>query len=413
MQRARMQGLFTGVFTLSGVLGPLVGGYLTDNLSWRFVFFVNVPFGLTGLVVLWRAFPESRPLGVRKPIDVAGAVVLMIATGLLLLGLSWAGHGYAWTSPLILSLFAGAVAAVGVFLLVEHYAVDPIVPLAMFRNNRIAISTFGAAAQSMAIFGAAVFLPLFVQGVIGTSATISGSIIAPMTITMLLASIANGQLIARTGRYKPFALGGFLVGTGGLLLLAALGANATYGILVLDMVLLGLGLGFVGPTLTLAAQSAARPSELGVVTSLLQYARSMGNTLGTAIFGSILTLRFVPEVQAALPLDVAAILPGEILVMAENPQALLDPSAANALRAALADSPAAAEAVVAALRGGLAGALQWVFLGAALVFGSGFVAVLFLHEVPLVGRGDRASAPAPASDRARSVRTDSPPALTA
>ena len=339
---------------------------------------------------------------------------LMIATGLLLLGLSWAGHGYAWTSPLILSLFAGAVAAVGVFLLVEHYAVDPIVPLAMFRNNRIAALDLR---RRRAVHG-------HLRGR-GLPAAVRPGRDRHQRHDQRQHHRAHDdhhaarQHCQRPARSRaPVATsrsrsGGFLVGTGGLLLLAALGANATYGILVLDMVLLGLGLGFVGPTLTLAAQSAARPSELGVVTSLLQYSRSMGNTLGTAIFGSILTLRFVPEVQAALPLDIAAILPGEILAMAENPQALLDPSAANALRAALADSPAAAEAVVAALREGLAGALQWVFLGAALVFGSGFLAVLFLHEVPLVGRGDRASAPAPASDRARSGRTDSPPASTA
>jgi EmrB/QacA subfamily drug resistance transporter len=416
-ERARMQGLFTGVFALSSVIGPLVGGYLTDNVSWRGVFYVNVPFGLAALLLLWRAFPErpaSRPAR-RLPIDIGGAVALAVATVMLLLALSWAGHGYDWGSPLVLGLFGGTVLALALFLWIEARAEDPILPLALFRNNVIAISTFGAMVQSMGVFGSAVFIPLFVQGVIGTSATVSGSIVAPMTLTMLFASVTNGQLIARTGRYKIFALGGFMVGTGGLIVLSAMGTAASYTAIVLDMLLIGLGLGFVGPTLTLASQSAARPSEIGVVTSLLQFSRSIGNTVGTAIFGSILTLRFVPEMQAAIPPDIAAVLPGSVLAMAQNPQALLDPAAADTLRAAIVEalpnSPGAADAVFEALRGGLAGSLHWVFLAAGCIFGSGFLASLFLKELPIHGR--RTSARAPSPDLARGGRTDSPPALTA
>jgi EmrB/QacA subfamily drug resistance transporter len=418
-QRARMQGLFTGVFALSSVLGPLVGGYLTDSLSWRAVFYVTVPFGVAALVLLWRAYPERhQPLATRLPIDIQGAGVLVVTTVLLLLGLSWGGHGYAWTSPFVVSLFGGALLSLALFLWIEAHAVDPILPLGMFRDNVIAISTFGAAVQSMGVFGSAVFIPLFVQGVIGTNATVSGSIVAPMTVTMLIASVTNGQLIARTGRYKPFALGGFLVGTGGLLVLSMMGTDASYFAIVLDMLLIGLGLGFVGPTLTLASQSAARPGELGVVTSLLQFARSIGNTMGTAIFGSILTLRFLPEMQAALPDRVATALPDPVLAMIQNPQALLDPTAAATLGLALVQTfpttPETGELVFGALRGGLAGSLHWVFLSSACVFGSGFLASLFLREVPIPGRGLRgpASAPSPSPDLARSGRTDSPPALT-
>jgi EmrB/QacA subfamily drug resistance transporter len=399
-QRARMQGLFTGVFALSSVLGPLLGGYLTDSLSWRAVFYVNVPFGMAALLLLWRAYPEKHRQSTRRlPIDVRGAVVLVIATVMLLLALSWGGHGYAWGSPLILGLFAGTLLALVVFLWIETRAADPILPLGMFRNNVIAISAFGATVQSMGIFGSAVFIPLFVQGVIGTNATVSGSIVAPMTVTMLLASVTNGQLIARTGRYKPFALGGFLVGTGGLFVLSTMGTNATYTAIVLDMLLLGLGLGFVGPTLTLASQSAAGPSELGVVTSLLQFGRSVGNTIGTAIFGSILTLRFLPEMQAALPEEVATALPGPVLAMTHNPQALLDPAASATLSLAVAQSlpgmPEAVDLVFGALRSGLAGSLHWVFLASACVFGSGFLASLFLREVPIPGH--RGPVPAAAS----------------
>jgi EmrB/QacA subfamily drug resistance transporter len=397
-QRARMQGLFSGVFALSSVLGPLLGGYLTDNLSWRAVFYVNVPFGLAALLLLWHAYPERHKPGKRLPIDVQGAVVLMIATVMLLLALSVGGHAYAWDSPVILGLFGGTGFALVLFLWIESRAPDPILPLGMFRDNVIAISAFGATVQSMGIFGSSVFIPLFVQGVIGTNATISGSIVAPMTLTMLFASVTNGQLIAHTGRYKPFALAGFLVGTLGLLVLSTMGTGASYLAIVLNMFVLGLGIGFVGPTLTLASQSAARPAELGVVTSLLQFGRSVGNTIGTAIFGSILTLRFLPEMQAALPEDVAVALPGPVLAMTQNPQALLDPASAGALRLAVAQSlpevPAAADLVFGALRSGLAGSLHWVFLASAGIFGSGFLACLFLREVPIPGRSSQAQAAA-------------------
>jgi EmrB/QacA subfamily drug resistance transporter len=426
-QRARMNGLFTGMFSLSSVLGPLVGGYLTDNLSWRAVFYVNVPFGLAALLVLWCSFPEvHRPRsGTRLPIDVRGAVVLVVATVLLLLGLSFGGHGYAWGSPQIVGLFSGAVVALVFFVWIESRAADPIVPLGLFRNNVISIAAFGAVVQSMGLFGSAVFIPLFVQGVIGANATISGSVIAPMTITMLLASVTNGQLIARTGRYKPFALGGFVVGTAGLLLLSTMGTTASYVAILATMVLLGFGVGFVGPTLTLASQSAARPSQLGVVTSLLQFGRSVGNTVGTAIFGSILTLRFAPEVRAALPDDLAGALPASVMAMTQNPQALVDPAAASVLRMGLLESlpsqPEAMDLIFGALRSGLAGSLHWVFLAAACVFGSGALATLFLREVPIPGRGQTelekgkvsGPAPSPSPDLARSGRTDSPPALTA
>jgi hypothetical protein len=339
-----------------------------------------------------------------------------------LLALSLGGHSYAWTSPLILGLFGGSILTLLLFVWLELRAADPIVPIHVFRNNVIAISAYGATVQSMGIFGAAVFIPLFVQGVIGTSATVSGSIVAPMTITMLFASITNGQLIARTGRYKPFALGGFFVGTLGLLVLSFMGAGVSYAAMVVDMLILGLGIGFVGPTLTLASQSASRTHELGVVTALLQFFRSVGNTIGTAIFGSILTLRFAPEVQSALPDDLAENLPDHVLAMTQSPQALVDPAQADQLRAAILDAmPAAPDAVdlmVGALRAGLAGSLHWVFLSAALVFASGMVATLFLREVPIVGARRPTSAvstsPSPsAPDRARSGRTDSPPALTA
>jgi len=394
-QRARMSGLFTGVFSLSTVLGPLLGGYLTDNVSWRGVFWASLPFGIIGLIVLWLAFPDVRRTRKRLPIDISGAVTVMASSALLLLALSWGGHQFAWGSVPILGLLAAAVMLLGLFVWIESRAADPVVPLSMFRNNVVAISVFGAGAQSIGVFGASLFIPLFVQGVIGTSATVSGSIMAPMMLTMLVASILGGQLIARTGRCKPMLLVGLSTSALGMLLVSTLGADAQYSAIVLYMIVLGLGSGLTGPTLTISAQNASRPGELGVVTALLQFARSMGNTLGTAVFGSILTLRFLPEMQAAVPAQLAARLDAASLESIRDPQALLNPASATALQLqigkAFYDLPDAVDLIFGAIRAGLAGSLHWVFLGAALVLFAGLVAALFLRELPLRGHGSPSS----------------------
>jgi hypothetical protein len=203
---------------------------------------------------------------------------------------------------------------------------------------------------------------------------------------MFIANIANGLLLARFGRYRSFTLAGFAVGTIGLAALANLGMQASVPIIMGLMLVLGLSIGFVGPTLTLASQEAADPGEMGVVTSLLQFARQMGNTVGTAIFGTVLTLRFMPEMQAALPADIAPRVDAQLLETIGDPQALLVPEAATALRASLqvafADRPDAVLAIFEAIRVGLAGALHWVFLSGAFVFASGVVFALFLRDTP-------------------------------
>ncbi len=400
-QRARMSGLFTGTFSLSTVLGPVLGGYLTDNVSWRGVFYASLPFGIIALFVLWRVFPDVRRSRRRLPIDFAGAGAVVITSMLLLLALSWGGRQFAWVSPPIIGLLAAVAAGLAVFVWIESRAVDPVVPLWLFRHNTIAISVFGAGAQSIGVFGATLFLPLFVQGVIGTSATVSGSIMAPLMLTMLLASILGGQWIARTGRTKPMLLVGFTVSATGMFLVSRLGPDALYSVIVLYMVIVGLGAGLTGPTLTIAAQNASQPAQIGVVTALLQFARTMGNTLGTAVFGTLLTLRFLPEMEQELPAPVTARLAVAGLESIRDPQALLNPGAAVALRESIGrafpDSPENVDLIFGAIRGGLAGALHWVFLAAALVLLAALVASLFMREIPLRGRK---SASAPSASRA-------------
>ena len=243
-------------------------------------------------------------------------------------------------------MFVLAVLMLGAFLWTEAHAAEPILPLTLFRNSVLATSALAIGIVGVAMFGTILYIPLFVQGVIGTSATQSGSVLTPMMFAMIVSSITGGQVIARTGKYKWLAVAGLAVTTVGLLLLAGMGPGTVYATAMRNMVLVGLGLGPVMPTFTLASQSAVRVQQIGVATSLTQFARSIGGTLGTAIFGSLLINGVGPGVQGLL-------LPGA--------------------------------AVAPELKPALADALHGVFLAGAVVSAAGVVTVLFLREIPLRG----------------------------
>lgn len=415
--RARISGVITGVFSMAGVVGPVLGGYLTDAFSWRSVFYVNLPFGLLALLVLWRFFPSVRTgSGRRLPIDVGGAVTSMAGIVLLLLALSWGGREYAWDSPLVVALLSTGVAILALFLWLEARAPDPVLPLGLFRNNVVAISSTNSLAQSMGQICLALFVPLYAQAVIGTSATMSGTIMLPMLLAMLVSNVAAGMLIAHVGRYKLLAIVGFLFDALGFAALSTLGPQTPYAVLGVCLVVIGVGTGMIFPTLTLSYQSAVAFSELGVATSLNQFCRSIGSTLGSALFGSILILRFMPSVRAALPAAVGDWLDGPGGAGVRDPQALLNPNAAMALREAIAqafpttpttpttptapnalDAAATADLVLAAIRDGLSGALHWVFALGALVMLVGLVGSIVWREVPM-RRPGRAPAAAPVAE---------------
>jgi EmrB/QacA subfamily drug resistance transporter len=298
--RARISGLITATFSAANVLGPVVGGFLTDAFSWRAIFYANLPFGVLALAALWRAFPAARPSKTeRKPIDLWGAVSITAATVLFLLALGWGGHEYAWNSPVLIGTLLTAVLLLGLFVSIEAKAIDPVVPLGLFSNNVVALSALGGLLHQMAFFGASLFIPLFIQGVLGASATVSGGLLTPMVLSMLIVNVGAGLAIAQFGRYKGFLLAGFGISTAGFGLLATAGTSTAYTFLILCMVTLGIGSGCLVGTLNLAAQNAARIGEMGVVTSFTQYSRSMGGTLGSAILGSILLAQLGPQAQLA------------------------------------------------------------------------------------------------------------------
>jgi EmrB/QacA subfamily drug resistance transporter len=386
-ERGRIQGIFSGIFGLASIVGPVLGGYLTDNLSWRWVFYVNLPVGLVALAVLWFSFPNIRPVLRERRIDYVGAVTLVLGVVPMLLALSWGGNDYPWTSPVILGLFTFAAIMLVLFGLIESRAIEPIIPLSLFRNSIVSVSVLALALMAISMFGSILFIPLYIQGVIGTNATQSGTVLMPMMIVNIASSIAGGQVISRTGRYKAVGLFGLVMMSLGMFLLSQMGPSTDYLTVVRNMIVLGLGMGPAMPVFTLAAQNAVKMNQLGVVTSLTQFARSIGSTLGVAVFGSLLTNRFAPAFQAALPPDVGTTLPADQLAQFQNPQALLNPQAADAMRQQLAalgpQGDQIFNALFGAIRIGLVTALHDVFLLGTVLSALGVVTVLFLKELPL------------------------------
>jgi EmrB/QacA subfamily drug resistance transporter len=386
-ERGRIQGVFSGIFGLASIIGPLLGGYLTDNLSWRWVFYVNLPVGLIAIAVLWFSFPNIRPVMRERRIDFLGAGTLVAGVVPLLLALSWGGNDYSWTSPTILGLFGIAAIMLVMFGVVESRAAEPIIPLSLFRNRIVTVSVVALMLMAVGMFGTILFIPLFIQGVIGTTATQSGTVMMPMMMVMVTSSILGGQFISRTGRYKLIGLFGMSVMTLGMFLLSGMGPDTDYLTVVRNMIIIGVGLGPTMPVFTLAAQNAVKMSQLGVVTSLTQFSRSIGSTLGVAIFGTILTNRFAPAVQAALLPEVKAVVPADRMAQFLNPQALLNPQAADLMRQQLlALGPQGAQiydVLLSAIKLALVSALHDVFLLGAALGALGIVTVLFLQELPL------------------------------
>lgn len=407
-QRARISGLITAVFSLAGAAGPVVGGYLTDAFSWRAVFYVNLPFALAALVVLWRYFPQVRYAGRHLPMDIGGAITSAAGIVLLLLALSLGGREYAWDSPVVVILLASGAGVLALFLWLETRAADPILPLSLLRNNVVAISSTNSFAQSMGQICIALFVPLFAQGVMGTSATVSGTIMIPLLVGMVVSNVAAGMLIAQIGRYKAFAIAGFALDAGCFTMLSLLGPQVPYVILAACLAILGVGTGMIFPTLTLSYQSAVEFHELGVATSLNQFCRSIGSTLGSALFGSILILRFLADLRAGLPDAVGAWLESPAGASWRDPQSLLNPAAASTMRAqldqAFPNAPGTADLVLTAIRESLGSALHVVFLICALLMIAGLIGSLLWREVPMRHRRSPPAAVASMETTAGEVR---------
>ena len=299
-ERGRYQGYFGGVFGVSTVLGPLLGGFFVDNLSWRWIFYVNLPIGLIALAVIAAVF-QPRTGHEKHTIDYLGAALLAGGLSAIVLYTSLGGTTYSWTSPWMLALIIGGAVVLAGFVFAEGRAVEPILPLELFRNRVFSVTSAVGFIVGLALFGAVTYLPLYLQDVKGHSPTTSGLLILPLMVGLLITSIGSGQLISRFGRYKPFPVAGTAVMTVGLLLLSRLQVDTSTMVTGAYMLVLGLGLGLVIQVLVLAAQNAVDYNYLGVASSGSTLFRQIGGSIGVAVFGAIFANQLAGNLVGKLP----------------------------------------------------------------------------------------------------------------
>jgi EmrB/QacA subfamily drug resistance transporter len=299
-QRGRYQGYFGAVFAVSSVLGPLLGGLFTDHLTWRWIFYINIPLGIAGLT----AITYRLHLPVKKSphtIDYAGAGLMAISVATLLLGTVWGGVDYPWGSPQIIGLFATSLISALLFIWRENYAAEPILPMVLFKNRIFAVASLLSFLVGIVMFGALIFLPEYQQIVRGDSATKSGLMLLPLVIGIMSASITSGRLISKLGRYRIFPIIGTAILPIAFWLFSHIAVDTSRTLLGLWMLLLGIGVGLVMPVLTLAVQNAVERKDLGTATSSVTFFRSIGSSLGAAVFGAILINRLSFHLNEAIP----------------------------------------------------------------------------------------------------------------
>ncbi len=284
--RGRYQGLIGSVFAGASIVGPLVGGFIVDNTSWRWIFYVNLPVGGLALAVILVTMPRRRTRQ-EHSIDWLGAAVLAAGTTALLLGLVWGGNEYPWGSPPVVGALVAAAILIAAFGLIERRVVEPIIPFDLLRNQTVASSVACMALVGAAMFGTISFVPLFVQGVIGTSATSSGVVLTPLILGAVTTSFISGQIVSRTGRYRPNTLIGPLILGLGCGLLWQMGVHTTNGEAARNMVIAGIGLGMMMQIFVLSVQNSVPRAAMGTATALTQFSRSIGATLGVTLMGVI------------------------------------------------------------------------------------------------------------------------------
>jgi EmrB/QacA subfamily drug resistance transporter len=294
--RPKYMGLFVGVFGVASVVGPFLGGLLTDQISWHWVFYVNVPLGLIALAFVTTKMPQMAS-GLRARIDWLGTLLLITAVVPLMLGLTLDKSIHPWSSPLIVGCFVVALLSTALFLVVERRVASPVVSLDLFRNQTFVVGVVTSLLSGAAFFGAVLFLSLFLVNVLGLTATGAGIVQIPLMVGFVLSSNVSSLLVQRVGRYKPFIIAGFVIMLIGFITMAQITMNSGVYDIVWRVFLVGFGLGPAMPLLNLAVQNAAPPNQIGAVTANRQFFQQLGQALGGAVFGVVLTTTLTAQLQ--------------------------------------------------------------------------------------------------------------------
>ena len=381
--------MFGGIFGIASIIGPVVGGYLTDNVGWRWVFYVNVPVGIIALVVVFLTMPAVAHKASWRDIDFAGAFTLTATLVPMLIGFSIT-RDHDFTSPEVLGLLGISAVMAVIFFIIEQRTAHPIVPFGLWKNKTFAVSMITGFFVAFGMFGAILYVPLIYQGVLGIAATNSGLLVTPMMLGMVVASLVTGQIITRIDRYRLVGTVGILVMMSGLWLLSQVTVGTTEIEVVRDLVLVGAGLGVTFPLYINATQGAVSREYLGVVSSQIQFWRNIGGTIGVSLLGAVLSHQLPARIQSsitALDLPPQAL---QAIPTGSSPQAIFDQANIVATRAQLpAQLQPLFDQVIIAIRGALAATIHDVFIYATLIVGFAVVASLFLEEVPIRGHTPR------------------------
>lgn len=362
-QRSRYTGLFTAVFATASVVGPLLGGFIADNLSWRWVFWIKLPLGAAAFVVTALHLHLPRPTG-RRSVDFLGAALLTVGVTTVLLATTWGGQNFPWGSLLIVGLLSTGVATTGVFIWHQIRTDDPVLPMRLFRDRIFVVCVTMGALLGSVLVGGVTFLPLFLQVVDGASATSSGLLLVPLMAGVVIGSNVTGRLVSRSGHYRKFPIIGLAMAVIGVSTMATIDVDTGRLLISISMGVLGLGVGFSMPVLMVAVQNAAAFPDMGVATSAVNFFRTLGSAFGVALFGTVVRVRLNATLEQQLPGSELAEAGGDLLG---------SPSAIRDLPTEQFDAVAA----------GIASGVGMVFIVAVPVVIVAFVLAWFLEEIPL------------------------------
>ncbi len=387
-ERGKYQGLMAATLGVSSILGPVIGGYLTDSLSWRWCFFIFIPLGILAIFLFLFFYPQLRIDRQKHKIDYNGVITVTLAIVPLILALNWGGSEFEWISPTIIGMLGFSVVMFILFFFNESRAEEPIISLGLFKNRVVAISSIVTFLHGLSFFAVINYLPLYFQGVMGVSATESGSFMIPMMLGSVIISIACGQILSRSGGYFRFlSTIGFMIMALGFFLLSETSLETSSGSAIFNVAVVGIGAGFIMPVHTLAVQNTVPYSVMGSATSMITWLRSIGGLFGLAIVGSLMNNRFYSEFINNLPFGIKKVVsPKELLSIVDNPQALINAEAQAQLKSLFdqigTQGPALLEQLIYTLRNALNSALSLFFI---TVFGVTILTLiinLFLKGIP-------------------------------